>query len=100
MPREETLKSEKKKEKKKETKQTLCVELFGGNAFVKYSFQISFLVLSLAIASKSFSLSPHEIKKSKPLLLKHPRTFTKMLMEIRDPGKLRKLYSIIIRNGL
>ena len=37
----------KKKEKKKETKQTLCVELFGRNAFVKYSFQISFLVIPL-----------------------------------------------------
>ena len=47
MPREETLKSEKKKKKNKETKQTLCVELFGGNAFVKNSFQISFLVIPL-----------------------------------------------------
>ena len=46
-PEKKLQKEVKKKRKEKETKQTLCVELFGGNAFVKNSFQISFLVIPL-----------------------------------------------------
>ena len=44
VPSKETL----KKVKKEDTKNTLCIELYGGNAFVKNSSQISFLEASLS----------------------------------------------------
>ena len=44
VPSKETL----KKVKKEDTKNTLCIELCGGNAFVKNSSQISFLEASLS----------------------------------------------------
>ena len=44
VPSKETL----KKVKKEDTKNTLCTELYGGNAFVKNSSQIFFLEASLS----------------------------------------------------